>query len=187
MLIEIPEFKGYLISDAGRVYSRKSNKFLAEFINTAGYPCIKLYRNGSQHNFLIHRLLAYVYKDLPSLSSELEVDHVDRDPLNYSLDNLQVLTREQHSKKTTIDRGFLTCSEATACKCGEPKNRRADMCSKCAKPYLQVELSAEQIEYWVSKHSWVRAAKELGLSDNGLRKRYKRLTGNDPKSIEKVK
>lgn len=47
-----------------------------------------------------------------------------------------------------------------------------------------IEISAEEIEYWVTNFSWTRASKELGLSDNGLRKRYTKLTGNSPKSLK---
>lgn len=45
-------------------------------------------------------------------------------------------------------------------------------------------ITAELIEYWVRKYSWTRASKELGLSDNGLRKKYKMLTGLNPKDIK---
>lgn len=54
------------------------------------------------------------------------------------------------------------------------------------RPVLK-EIDVKDIEYWVSNFSWTRAAKELGMSDNGLRKRYKNITGLDPKSILKVK
>ncbi|MFP9058711.1 hypothetical protein, partial [Enterococcus faecalis] len=64
---------------------------------------------------------------------------------------------------------------------------RATHCKSCTPKGITInpDITVEQIEYWVSKYSWIRASKELGLSDTGLRKRYKSLTGKDPKSIKK--
>lgn len=57
-------------------------------------------------------------------------------------------------------------------------------CSEITVKPEKIEISAEEIEYWVLNFSWTRASKELGLSDNGLRKRYTKLTGLNPKTIK---
>ena len=125
------------------------------------------------------------------------MDHKDRDKTNNSLANLKVLSKDDHIKKTLVERGHNSYGQgATRCTCGNIKERRALSCRNCfnlaskkpenIKKLLNPEITAEMIEQWVSEFSWVRAAKELGLSDNGLRKRYRSLTGKDPKSIKKI-
>lgn len=107
---EIPGFEGYLISKGGEIFSKKVNRILTNQINTNGYAFVRSHKNNNQHSFLVHRLLAFVFLDLPSLSSELEVDHIDTNRLNNDISNLQVLTPKQHHFKThgpyaeTIDR-----------------------------------------------------------------------------------
>lgn len=180
----IPEYPEYLISRSGEVYSTKVNRTLAVQINTSGYPFFAMFVGGKQKFLLLHRTLARVYGDLPSLDSELEVDHDDRNKLNFSLGNLIVRESSNHREKTTIERGQKVggnrCPE-----CGKRIQSKNLFC-KDHTPRPFPSISAESIEYWVSRFSWVRASKELGLSDNGLRKRYKSLTGKDPKSIEKI-
>lgn len=182
----IPEFPLYSISEDGKVWSTYSNKFLSSYINNDGYPCYKLHKNGVQYTQLIHRLLARVYKDLPSLDSDLEVDHKDTNILNYALENIQVLSKEDHRKKTLLDNGYTAYNKVCPT-CSGYKDPGAIQCKGCSSlsQVKNKDVTAEQIEYWVSKYSWVRAAKEFGYSDNGLRKRYKSLTGKDPKTIKR--
>lgn len=180
----IPEYPEYLISRSGEVYSTKVNRTLAIQINTSGYPFFALFVAGRQKFLLLHRTLARVYGDLPSLDSELEVDHDDRDKLNFSLDNLIVRSPSDHRIKTTVERG-QTVGGNKCPECGKQIQSKNSFCKDhVPKPFPNI--TSEAIEYWVSNFSWVRASKELGLSDNGLRKRYKSLTGKDPKSIKKT-
>lgn len=182
---EIPEYPNYLISPKGEVYSRVSNKLLSIRTNTTGYKYFGV-ESGTK-NVLLSRALARVYKDLPSLDSDFEVDHDDTDITNNDLDNLIVRSKQEHYEKTCIDRGVSAPKQSFCKVCGI---KIAGKSTYCLKHYSETKvkndtITAEQIEYWVNNYSWVRAAKELGYSDNGLRKRYKSLTGKDPKSIKK--
>lgn len=182
--LPIPEYPEYLISPKGEVFSTKSNKILTNRVGTHGYWYIKVCYNNKTKDVLIHRALCRVYKDLPSLYSDLEVDHKDRNKLNIDLENLQVLSKEAHKIKTITERG-LVVNDNKCPSCGKEILNRNKTCFNC-RPKENPEITAEQIEYWVIKFSWVRASKELGLTDNGLKKRYKSLTGKDPKSIKKI-
>lgn len=162
MLIEIPQYPGYFLREDGSIFSRRSNKYLKYFINTAGYPCYKLQQKGVQRNLLVHRLLAFIYKNLPSLESDMEVDHRNRIRSDFSLCNLQVLTKEEHLEKSLADRGH------------------SRVVAKPPRELINPEITEEAIRYWVSNFSWSRASRELGLSDNGLRKRFTKLTGLHP-------
>lgn len=88
--IPIPEYPQYLISRDGRLYSTKTNKLLTLFLNNRNYPYYSLCIDGKTKNLLVSRILAYVFKDLPSLDSDLEVDHNDGNTLNFELSNLIV-------------------------------------------------------------------------------------------------
>ena len=187
----IPEFPNYKITEEGLVWSEYLKGFLSPYDNGKGYLCVKLHKDGVQYTYALHRLLARVYKELPSLDSDMEVDHKDRNRQNISLENLQVLTKEQHLLKTLSDRNHKLSGieKSTICPtCLGHKDPFAKQCRSCANnsQIKDITISAEQIEYWVSNYSWTRAGKELGYSDNGLRKRYKSLTGKDPKSIKRI-
>lgn len=65
-----------------------------------------------------------------------------------------------------------------------PHNNVSGYCGHCySQPLVNNAITVKDIEYWVINFSWTRASKELGLSDNGLRKRYTKLTGKSPKEI----
>jgi len=183
---KIPNFENYLINREGSIFSTKVNRELTPQINSRGYKFIRLHENGKQFSFLLHRLLAYVFLDLPSLSSALEVDHIDSDILNNSLSNLQVLTHKQHHFKT---HGPYSETLEKFCTCGA-KLSEFNTSGLCRKHWdesrINDGITAEQIVYWVGNYSWTRASKELNLSDTGLRKRYRKLTGLDPKSLKKL-
>lgn len=190
MFKPIPGWEAYEISEGGEVYSHRVGRLLSPQLNTSGYYFITLTDDlSNQKRFLVHRLLAFVFLDLPSLDSELEVDHDDNNKLNNKLKNLVVRSKQEHLKKTLSTRGHNIRSAADElCSCGNTKERRASTCEKCFNEnriLIKPEITVELIEYWVVNFSWVRASKELGLSDNGLRKRYKKLTGKDPKSLKK--
>lgn len=112
--------------------------------------------------------------------------------------NLQYLTPfDNISKSNTFKEEYLL--EATIAKeykpVLNPNKKYCKVCSKklqsrnitgyCREHLPRKEISIEDIEYWVKNYSWVRASKELGLTDNGLRKRYKTVTGRDPKNLAK--
>lgn len=183
---KIPSFESYLISPTGSVFSTKVNRELVAQVNSSGYKFIRLHESGKQYSFLVHRLLAYVFLNLPSLDSPLEVDHIDGNKLNNCLSNLQVLTTKQHHFKT---HGPYAESLEKFCKCGT-KLSEFNTSGLCRKHWDESRtndgITADQIVYWVGNYSWVRAAKELNLSDTGLRKRYRKLTGLDPKSLKKL-
>lgn len=190
---ELFEIKGlpveYVINKQGQIFSYFSQRFLTEFTNSKGYKYYTLSINGKNKNYLTSRLLAFVFLDLPSLDSALEVDHIDSNLENNKLDNLQVLTAVDHNKKTCKDLNYKVHDKKYCKTCNKLLDSKniSGFCLQHYKPETKIIIKAEDIEYWVRSYSWVRAAKELGLSDNGLRKRYKKLTGKDPKSIKDQK
>lgn len=175
---EISEkWSDYLINSNGDCYSKKSNRLLTRQINSSGYLYYTFTINYKRKNYLVHRLVAYVYHLIDDLDSTLDIDHIDRDVTNCELSNLQALTRQEHNLKTFKENGKSPLS--TICpKCGGKKSPKATICRECTKKDGTEHITKQQIEELVKNFSWVHAGKVLGLSDNGLRKRYKSLGGN---------
>lgn len=63
-----------------------------------GYPTVALYKNGKQHTFLMHRLMAihFVENDNPLIKNE--VNHKNKDVLDFSIDNLEWVSRSENMK-----------------------------------------------------------------------------------------
>lgn len=92
---EIENTKGkYFISNYGRVKSYCGNKakILEQFITKEKYCIVKL----NYKNYKIHRLVAFTF--LNEQDKTKEVHHKDKNRLNNHLNNLLILTREQHLK-----------------------------------------------------------------------------------------
>ena len=76
----------YAITDDGRVWSYKTNKFLTPWLNR-GYLQVSLYNNGIEKKFSIHRLVAEAY--IPNPDNKPQVNHKDEDRTNNTVENLE--------------------------------------------------------------------------------------------------
>lgn len=183
---KIPEYPRYSINELGEVYSEHCNRVITTYLTNKGYICVKLHLNGTQKTVSVHRLLARVFLDLPSLDSDMEVDHKDTIKTNNTLSNLQVLDFTSHRNKTISDNN-QTIREKKFCQvCNKRLDSRnqSDFCLS-HKPKPRDSIDIEYLEYLVTNFSWLKASKELGISDTGLRKIYKSLTGKDPKDLKR--
>ena len=184
----IPEFPEYKINENGDIWSTYTNKIISPYSSKKGYLLYSLTKDSLVHTRSMHRLLARVFLDLPSLDSELEVDHIDNNPSNNSLNNLKVLTKDEHLTKTLKNRGFnkSVIKYCPGIGCGKILNPGRNYCINCSKFHKpkNINITEKDIEELVTSTSWSNAAKVFGYSDNGLRKRYKSLSGKDPKELK---
>lgn len=103
---DISGFEGlYSISSYGRVksLSRTSprNCKMPEKIHRLdkhyfGYWVVDLYKNGKRVKFTVHRLVALNF--LPNPENKREVNHIDSDPKNCRLENLEWVTPSENVK-----------------------------------------------------------------------------------------
>lgn len=91
---EIKGFENrYTIFDDGRIYSKRTNKFLTPHYNKNGYLTVELGDNEYKFKeYKLHRLLAIAF--IPNPNNYKVVHHKDENKLNNSLDNLEWTTHK---------------------------------------------------------------------------------------------
>lgn len=92
----IPNYPGYLINRNGDVYSKKKNLLLAVRKRKDGYYDFKVYNNHKKKRLLLHKILAETFIDNPL--NRPEVNHIDGDKSNFSIDNLEWQTSSGNIK-----------------------------------------------------------------------------------------
>lgn len=108
---DIIGFEGlYKITSEGKVIKLASKKRLVNgkymdlperelsVSKRVGYPTVALYKNGKQHTKLMHRLMAihFIPNDNPLIKNE--VNHRNKDIMDYSLENLEWCSRSENMK-----------------------------------------------------------------------------------------
>lgn len=103
---QIKNFEDYYITNYGRVWSNKTNRWLKPTINhsTTGKTYMREYVSlGRGNKKYIHRLVAEAF--CPTIEGCEEVDHIDCNPLNNHADNLRWVTHNQNMQnKVTQER-----------------------------------------------------------------------------------
>lgn len=92
----IKGFEDYLITDTGRVYSLKSQRYL-KAQSVRGYLHVQLWKNGKYKAFLIHRLVAEAFINNPI--NYTIVDHINYNPLDNRSKNLRWVDKIFNSKR----------------------------------------------------------------------------------------
>ena len=104
MELELEDLKGYeglyKINRAGQVWSVKRQKFRKLTCDTDGYYQVELRKENKSKNHLVHRLLALQF--LPNPLELPQVDHLDINKSNNSLDNLRWVSRRTNCLNRTI-------------------------------------------------------------------------------------
>ena len=94
---EIKGFEGkYLIDEQGNIYSNLKNRYLS--INKKVYATVSLVNShGLQRQFSVHRLLYETY--VGEIPQGYQIDHIDGNKLNNSLENLEAVTPKENSRR----------------------------------------------------------------------------------------
>ena len=106
---EVEDYSDYIIFKTGKIWSKKRNRFLTPWIQTRKSDgrqvyTINLSKNGKGYTCYIARLLgfAFIYNDDPI--NKIQIDHIDRNPLNNDLSNLMWVTLEEQSRNRKLQK-----------------------------------------------------------------------------------
>ncbi len=96
---EIPEYEGhYKIDEDGNIFSMKyTKKQLKPSLSRKGYYQVVLSKDGKQKCWFIHILVAITYLN-HSIGDKI-VDHIDNNPKNNKLTNLQIISQRENGTK----------------------------------------------------------------------------------------
>lgn len=90
------EFKGYLVSKDGRIFSLKTDRWLKPIV-FKDYLLVTLIRNdGKRCRKFIHRLVAEAF--IENTENKPQVNHIDGNKQNNCVDNLEWCTAQENAK-----------------------------------------------------------------------------------------
>ncbi len=92
---DLKGFEGiYTINKQGQVWRVKTQYLLTPCKNKNGYLQHLLYKEGNRKNYQLHRLVALQF--IPNPNNLPQIDHIDHNKLNNSLDNLRWVSARQN-------------------------------------------------------------------------------------------
>lgn len=98
----IESLTNYSVDSKGVVQNTVTGRVIKPHF-TAGYPVVRIRdKAGKKTNYYVHRLVAQTY--LPNPDNKPFVNHIDGDPSNCRVENLEWCTQKEniyHSKKIT--------------------------------------------------------------------------------------
>lgn len=102
---DIPKYEGhYQISNLGNVKSFKSKHF-GKMLKQAPtgkrrkYLIVDLNKDGKGKVFRVHQLMAEVFLGGAPTCRKMVIDHIDNDPTNNHIDNLQIISQRANLTK----------------------------------------------------------------------------------------
>lgn len=100
----------YYVTDDGRIWSERTNKFLSFQYDKNGYVKVQMRStDGKSHRYSVHRLVMENFKPVDGMEF-LQVNHIDGDKTNNRLENLEWTTCQEniqhaidHNLRATIN------------------------------------------------------------------------------------
>jgi len=119
--MEIENFSNYLIYPDGKVFSKKSNKFLKPYDTGRGYLSVEL--GGKNHK--VHRLVAIHY--IPNPENKPEVDHINRNTSDNHIENLRWMTSKENNNNRSGEYKIKTIRKTSTGFMWITKNAKSNM------------------------------------------------------------
>jgi hypothetical protein len=102
----------YMVSKEGKVFSKKTNKFLSQYSTPGGYMNVDLYTPKRRYKIGVHQLVALAF--IPNPDNLPLVNHKDGDKTNNDLENLEWSTYSSNNQHA-YDHGLRKPLEPEQC------------------------------------------------------------------------
>lgn len=100
---DIKGYPNYQISNLGRIWNNKTQRYLKPSAMSNGYLAVNLVAvNGKRKKELVHRLVAIAF--IPNPNHYPEVDHKDRNRTNNLVENLDWVSHSKNCRNTSQNR-----------------------------------------------------------------------------------
>ncbi len=140
------KFKGYYGNIDGKIYSTLSSSYMNGYIHN---EYLKIYINNK--NYTIHKFIYECFKG--EIPEKYQIDHINGNKLDNSINNLQALSAKEHNQKTITIESRINQGEAI---------NKLILLEKCNKKDEVIEFNIYKANELVTK---------LGLSNTSI-KRY---------------
>lgn len=95
----------YYVTDDGRIWSERANKFLSPQLDKNGYEKVQMMStDGKRHRYSVHRLVMENWQPIKHMEY-YQVNHIDGNKKNNNINNLEWVTCEeniQHAIKNNL-------------------------------------------------------------------------------------
>jgi len=98
---EIPNYSNYMISNFGNLKNKKTNRILRQWIAGNGYKYCRIINNDGHKKITIHSLITKIF--LGEKPDNYEIDHIDRNKLNNSIENLRYVSKKDNCLNKNIE------------------------------------------------------------------------------------
>jgi hypothetical protein len=108
----IKNYPDYIISNTGKIKSFKSNKLLKFSLTGTTIKYYSVYlrnKNGLKHFYIARLVLIHFLGNPPS--SKHETNHIDFNPLNNNINNLEWVTSKENSQHSRLQMSFAKQGE----------------------------------------------------------------------------
>lgn len=168
----VEEFENYQISNLGNIKRLGTNsidskgrkrfykeKQLILTIGSNGYYQVTLRKNNKQYTKYIHQLVAIAFLNHKVDKLNIVVDHIDGNPLNNIISNLQLISQQENTSKYHA-RGEMSNIKKNSSNKYEV-NFLLDGHKIYFGPFLLVEEAKEVRDFVISNKDFVRSIKHL--------------------------
>ena len=98
---EVPNYECiYQVSNLGNIKRLSSGNIMKQSNTHDGYLCVSLMNNGKRWRPKVHQVVAMAFLGHTPCGMKMVVDHINDNPLDNRVENLQVVTTRYNSNKT---------------------------------------------------------------------------------------